>query len=63
MTFYIKTVDANGNIIGDLQVLTGTTTGAYTATVSVGIARRYHQIMAGYRNAAPNSSVRTFTAL
>jgi hypothetical protein len=63
MTFFIKTVDASGNIIGDLQVLTGATTGAYTATVSVGIARRYHQIFAGYRNAAPNSSVRTFTAL
>jgi len=63
MTFKIKTVDANGNIVGDLQILTGTSTGSYTATMSVGIARRYHQIMAGYRNASPNSSVRTFTAL
>jgi hypothetical protein len=63
MTYKIKTVDANGNIVGDLQVLSGSSTIAYTATLSTGIARRYHQILAGYRNAAPNSSVRTFTAL
>jgi len=63
MTYKIKTVDANGNIVGDLQILSGTSTISYTATLSTGIARRYHQIIAGYRNASPNCSVRTFTAL
>jgi hypothetical protein len=63
MTFKIKTVDANGNIVGDLQILSGASTIAYTATMSVGIARRYHQIMAGFRNASPNCSVRSFAAL
>jgi hypothetical protein len=65
MTFKIKTVDAGGNIIGDLSVMgTGGTYSAYTSTFTCAIARRYHQIISGYRAvASPNSSVRTFTAL
>jgi hypothetical protein len=65
MTFKIKTVDASGNIIGDLQIMgTGGTYAAYTSTFTCAIARRYHQVMSGFRAvAAPNSSVRTFTAL
>jgi hypothetical protein len=65
MTFKIKTVDANGNIVGDLSIMgTGGTYAAYTNTFTMAIARRYHHIMAGYRAvASPNSSVRSFTAL
>ena len=65
MTFKIKTVDANGNIVGDLSIMgTGGAYSAYTATATLGIARRYHHIMSGYRAvASPNSSVRIFTAL
>jgi hypothetical protein len=65
ITFKIKTVDASGNIIGDLSVM-GTTGAyaAYTGTLSLTIGRRYHQVMAGFRAVkSPNSSVRTFTAL
>lgn len=65
MTFKIKTVDAGGNIIGDLQIMgVGGTYAAYTSTFTCAIARRYHHIMSGFRAvAAPNSSVRNFTAL
>jgi hypothetical protein len=65
MTFKIKTVDAGGNIIGDLQIMgTGGTYSAYTSTFTCAIGRRYHQVMSGFRKVkAPNSSVRTFTAL
>ena len=65
MSFKIKTVDANGNIIGDLQVMgTGGTYSVVTWTSTLTIARRYHHIMSGYRAvASPNSSVRLFTAL
>jgi hypothetical protein len=65
MSFKIKTVDANGNIVGDLSIMgTGGTYAAYTATSTLGIARRYHHIMSGFRAFnAPNSAVRIFTAL
>lgn len=65
ITYKMKEVDANGNIIGDLMIMN--TSGAYvayTGTLSTYIGRRYHQIMAGFRAVkSPNSSVRTFTAL
>ena len=65
MTFKIKTVDANGNIVGDLSIMgTGGVFSAYTGTATVFIGRRYHHIEAGYRAvASPNSSIRIFTAL
>ena len=65
MTFKMKTVDAGGVITGDLQIMgTGGTYSAYTSTFTCAIGRRYHQVMSGFRAvAAPNSSVRTFTAL
>jgi hypothetical protein len=65
MTFKIKTVDVNGNIVGDLSIMgTGGVYTNYTATASIAIARRYHHIEAGFRaTASPNSSVRIFTAL
>jgi hypothetical protein len=65
ITYKMKEVDAGGNIIGDLQVMGTTGTyAAYTGTLATYIGRRYHQIMAGFRAVkAPNSSVRTFTAL
>jgi hypothetical protein len=65
ITFKIKTVDANGNIVGDLLIMgTGGTYAAYTGTATLNIGRRYHHVMAGFRAvASPNSSVRSFTAL
>lgn len=65
MTYRMKEVDANGNIIGDLMIMnTSGTYVAYSGTLATFIGRRYHQIMAGFRAVrAPNSSVRTFTAL
>jgi hypothetical protein len=65
ITFKIKEVDASGVVVGDLQVMGTTGTfAAYTGTSSLTIARRYHHTMAGFRAvAAPNSSVRVFTAL
>jgi hypothetical protein len=65
ITFKIKVVDSNGNVGADLQVMgtTGSYT-AYTATATLFIGRRYHNIMAGFRAmSSPNSSVRVFTAL
>ena len=65
MTYRMKEVDADGNIIGDFMIMN--TSGAYVAysgTLATFIGRRYHQIMAGFRAVrSPNSSVRTFTAL
>jgi len=65
MTYKMKEVDSNGNVIGDLMIMnTSGTNVAYSGTLSTGIGRRYHQIMAGFRAVkSPNSSVRTFTAL
>jgi hypothetical protein len=65
ITFKIKTVDANGNIIADLQVIgTSGSYSAYTGTATLAIGRRYHQTMAGFRaSSTATSSVRSFTAL
>ncbi|MFZ2286669.1 MAG: hypothetical protein WAV93_06765 [Bacteroidales bacterium] len=65
MTYKMKEVDSDGNIIGDLMIMnTSGTYVAYSGTLTTFIGRRYHQIMAGFRAVrSPNSSVRTFTAL
>jgi hypothetical protein len=65
ITFKMKTVDAGGTIIGDLQIMnTSGVFGAYTADNTLFIGRRYHHTMAGFRAVkSPNSSVRIFTAL
>ena len=65
ITYKMKEVDSNGNVIGDLMVTnTSGTSVAYSGTLSTYIGRRYHQIFAGQRTVkSPNASVRTFTAL
>lgn len=64
INFRIKIIDTNGAVVGELQVRN--TNGVYVNYVGVAtcfIGRRYHHIMAGFRAAAPVSSVRIFTAL
>jgi hypothetical protein len=65
ITFNIKTVDANGIVGPDLQIMgTSGKYTAYTATQSNTIGRRYHHILAGFRAmTTANASVRVFTAL
>jgi hypothetical protein len=65
ITFNMKTVDANGNLGPDLQIMgTNGKYTAYTATATLFIGRRYHHIMAGFRAmSTATSSVRVFTAL
>jgi len=65
ITLKMKEVDADGNIIGDLQIMNSSGTYvAYSGTASLTIGRWYHHIMAGFRAVkSPNSSVRIFTAL
>jgi hypothetical protein len=63
LDFKIKTVDIDGNIVGDLSVRNaGGAYVPYTGTATLAIGRRYHMTMAGFRAASPVSSVRTFTA-
>lgn len=65
ITFKMKEVEANGTVVGDLQIMnTAGAYAAYTATATLFIGRRYHHTMAGFRAIkSPNSSVRVFTAL
>lgn len=63
VTMKIRVVDADGVDQGPLLVRVGAATNPYTATQSLSIGRRYHHTMSGMRAAAPNSSVRVFTAL
>jgi hypothetical protein len=65
ITLKMKEVDADGNIIGDLQIMNSSGTYvAYSGTASLTIGRWYHHIMAGFRAvSSPNSAVRIFTAL
>lgn len=65
ITFNMKEVDSNGNIIGDLMIMNSS--GAYvkyTASPTLYIGRWYHHIFAGLRKSKTiTSSVRVFTAL
>ncbi len=65
VTLKMQEVDADGNVIGDLQIMNSS--GAYVAysgTASLTIGRWYHHTMAGFRAVkSPNSSVRILTAL
>jgi hypothetical protein len=65
ITFKMKEVDANGNIVGELQVMNSSGTYInYSGTATLYIGRWYHHIMAGFRAVkSPNASVRVFTAL
>jgi hypothetical protein len=65
ITFNMRIIDANGTDLGKLQIMNASGNYIdYTATATLGIGRRYHHIMAGFRAVkSPNSSVRSFTAL
>jgi hypothetical protein len=65
ITFKMKEVDANGNVLGELQVMNSSGTYVnYSGTATLYIGRWYHHIMAGFRAVkSPNASVRVFTAL
>lgn len=62
--YRIKTVDANGNIIGDLQIRNASGVYVNYSDYWTGtIGRWVHHIFCGMRAAAPASAVRVFTAL
>jgi hypothetical protein len=62
--YRIRMIGANGEDLGPLKVQSSTGSMVdYADFWNATIGRRYHHILAGYRAAAPISSVRQFTAL
>jgi hypothetical protein len=62
--FRIKIIDANGNVVGDLQARnTSGATVSYADYWTEYIGRRYHHTLSGIRTTSPGTAVRVFTAL
>lgn len=61
--YRIRMIGPDGSDLGPLMVKSGTLTKEYSDYWNAYIGRRYHHILSGFRNAAPNSAVRQFTAL
>jgi len=61
--YRIKVIDANGNVVGDLQIKPAAVFVSYADFWTGFIGRRYHHVLSGMRTTTPSAAVRVFTAL